>query len=130
MILLDAINKIITEHGSADVLDKHLAFVRDQAIALDKQVSQLQLENATLKQRVAHIEHEASSRAAEQEFVECRGALFKRKPGGGYHMAVYCPRCHMPMVSLMDHTPFNCGACRVGVSFTGLQLRAVMRELP
>jgi hypothetical protein len=130
MILLDAINKLITERGSAAVMDKHLAFVRDQAIALEKQVLQLQEENTTLKQRVAKLEHEAASRAAEQEFVECRGALFKRKTGGGYHYAVYCPRCRMPMMSLMDELPFNCGACRSGVNFTGHELSAVMRELP
>jgi hypothetical protein len=92
----------ITEHGSSAVLDKHLAFVREQALALEKQVNDLQRENDNLKKHVADLLAKVTSKTALDEFVECRGALFKRKPTGGYHNAVFCPDCRGTMTSLMD----------------------------
>lgn len=105
MGLLDYLDKLVTEHGSAAVLDKHLAFVREQAQALEKQVADLQSEKATLKKRVADLQAQIASKTALDDFVECRGALFKRKPTGGYHHAVFCPDCRGPMSSLMDELP-------------------------
>jgi hypothetical protein len=129
MGLLEYLDKLVTEHGSAAVLDKHLAFVREQAQALEKQVTDLQRENTTLKKRVADLQAEVASKTALDEFVECRGAFFKRKPTGGYHHAVFCPDCRGPMMSLMDELPFNCHKCKRSVSFTGHDLPTVMREL-
>src|SRR4051794_29856837 len=84
------------------------ATLRLQAQALVKQVADLQAENATLKKRVSDLQAQIASNTVSDEFVECRGALFKRKPGGGYHNAVYCPDCHGPKMSLMDEIPFGC----------------------
>jgi primosomal protein N' len=130
MGLLDAIDKLITERGSAAVMDKHLAFVREQASSLEKQVAALQNENRTLKETVAKLQRELSSKMAAEEFVEHRGALFKPKVGGGYHQAVYCPRCRGPMSSLLGEIPYRCQPCKVSVDFTGKELTKVMSDLP
>ena len=106
------------------------AVLRLQAQTLEKQVSDLQQENASLKKRLADLQAQIASKAALDEFVECRGAFFKRKPTGGYHNAVFCPDCRGPMMSLMDELPFGCHKCKRSVSFTGHDLPAVMRELP
>ena len=37
-----------------------------------------------------------SSRLSSEQFIEYRGAFFKRKHGGGYHQAVYCGSCKQP----------------------------------
>ncbi len=130
MGLLDAIEKLINERGSAAIMRERLALIREQAQVLEKQIAQLQQENAALKDRVSDLERQVSSAAASAEFIECQGALFKRKPTGGYHLAVYCPRCRGPMISLEDEIPFHCGPCGVSVNFTGRNLRSVMAELP
>ena len=101
-----------------------------KAQALEKQVAELQQENAGLKKRVADLQAQVVSKTMLDEFVECRGALFKRKPTGGYHNAVFCPDCRGPMMSLMDELPFNCHKCKRAVGFTGHDLREVMKELP
>src|SRR5262245_7505836 len=130
MGLLDLIERAITERGSAAIMRERLDLIRDQAQALDNKVATLEQENTALKKGVGELEGQLAAKTAREEFVECRGALFKRKPMGGYHLAVYCPQCRGPMMSLIDRTPFTCGPCKVSVSFTGHQLRAVMGELP
>jgi hypothetical protein len=40
-----------------------------------------------------------------QKYTEYRGALFKRKPGGGYHEVVYCHSCKTP-TSYEGNIPF------------------------
>jgi hypothetical protein len=106
------------------------AALRLKAQALEKQVAELQQENASLKKRVAEFQAQIASKTALEEFVECRGAFFKRKPTGGYHNAVFCPDCRGPMMSLMNELPFNCHKCKRSVGFTGNDLREVMGELP
>lgn len=129
MGLIEYIDKLVTERGSAAVLDKHLAFVREQAQALEKQVTDLQIVNTDLKKRVNDLQVQVASMAALNEFGECRGALFKRKPTGGFHHAVFCPDCHGPMMSLMDEVPFHCTRCKRSVSFAGRDLPTIMQEL-
>lgn len=130
MGLLDLIEKAINEHGSAAIMKERLELIREQVQAREKQIANLEDENTALRRRVAQLEGQLVAKTALEEFVECRGALFKRKAGGGFHQAVFCPRCRGPMMSLMDETPFHCGPCKVSVSFAGHQLREVMRELP
>jgi hypothetical protein len=103
---------------------------QQQAQTLEKQVAALQEENAALKKRLSEFEKQEAAKAALEEFVECHGGLFKRKPTGGYHLTVYCPRCRGPMFSLMGEKPFHCESCKMTLNFTGERLLRVMAELP
>ena len=127
MGLLEAINKLISEHGSASILRERLEFLGEQAQALEKKVAELEAENAKLKKCVSHLESELATKTWTEEFVEHRGALFKRKPGGGYHLAVYCPTCKKSCSS--NHTlPYDC-SCGWSADFAGWQLQSVINEL-
>src|SRR5687767_554652 len=106
MALTDAIERLITEHGSAAILRERLLFLGEQAKTLEK-------ENVDLKKRVTELEKltgslasQLQSKTKEAEFIEHRGAYFKRKPDGSYHRAVYCPICRNPTGSLMDQLPY------------------------
>jgi hypothetical protein len=91
-------------------------------------VADLEAENVVLKKRVGQLEGELSAKTTREEFVEHRGALFKRKAGGGYHMAVYCPRCKQSASSL--HTlPYDC-PCGWSADFNKFDLAAIMKDLP
>jgi hypothetical protein len=130
MGLLEHIDKLITERGSAAIMGKHLDLLRDQAQALENQVADLQRENAALEDRVAELEAQVASAVAREEFVEHHGAFFKRKPGGGYHEAVFCPSCHGPMSSLQGMLPYVCQRCSTVLDFTSRDLEGIMRCLP
>jgi hypothetical protein len=104
--------------GERDVLATKLA----QAKA---QIELLESDNAQFK-----AELDDSQRKAEDDLVPHKGALWKRKPGGGYFDDVLCRECHNPMVSSQGVLSYVCVPCGVRVNFTGRQLAQVMSDLP
>lgn len=130
MALIDLIEKAINEHGSANIMRERLVLIREQADILQRQIVQLQQENSDLKKRLSISEHQLAAKTVMEEFVEHRGALFKRKPSGGYHFAVYCSSCQLPMGNAHPEVPFNCGRCHTITSFEGRELEKIIRELP
>jgi len=129
MSILGDLQKVINEHGSSSILRERLSLIKDQLAVLQeeradlmKQINELQAENQQLKKEIEEL-------TAAQEFVECRGALFKRKPSGGFHRTVYCPSCRMPMGSLDNQLPYHCDRCQVMLDFTGKNLESVITEL-
>src|SRR3990167_9915937 len=109
---------LLAEIPTSAVLRERLGLIRDQAQMLENQVAQLHQENAELERRCAEMQSQLEAQAVAEEFVEHHGALFKRKPTGGYHDAVYCPVCHGPMSSLQGMLPYTC-RCGVAVDFNG-----------
>src|SRR2546430_1402537 len=108
MKLFAEIERLITEHGSAAILRERLALLADQAKAQEKElaatqerVTELERENARMKAQLAASAHSA-------QFVEHRGALFKRKQDGTFHLAVYCPICRKPTGSPHPEIPYSC----------------------
>ncbi|NNM69450.1 MAG: hypothetical protein HKM00_05730, partial [Gallionella sp.] len=49
MNLLESIDRLITERGSAAVLDKHNAFLKTQLESIRERVVELEKENSNLK---------------------------------------------------------------------------------
>ena len=131
MGLFADIERLITEHGSAAILRERLALIADQARAQEKQLAESQRRVADLEQENAQLKTKLAAAARADEFVEHRGALFKRKADGGYHQAVYCPLCHKPTGSLIDEMVYSCTeACGWVGTFTPRQLPKIMSELP
>jgi hypothetical protein len=64
------------------------------------------------------------------EYIGHRGALFKKKPEGGYYRVVFCPTCKGATPSLADMLHFYCPHCNWRSNFTGRQLHTVMEKLP
>src|SRR5205809_555029 len=64
MGLLELINQLINEHGSATIMGERLNLARDQAQVLEKQLAALVVENAALKQRVAQLEQQVAAQTA------------------------------------------------------------------
>ncbi len=112
-----------------DVLRERLALAATQAESLEKEKAALEARVAELEEQLkATLQQLASARKAE-EFVEHRGAMFKRS-GGSYVKAVYCPKCRMSVGSMEGVTPYYCDPCKWMADFTGRELDGVMRELP
>jgi hypothetical protein len=128
--LISAITRILGEIPTNSALRQRVELLKDQAAALERRVKDLEQDNAQLRSRVKEFEESDADRAVSFDFVEHRGALFKRKPGGGYERAVYCPKCQVSTSSLEKMLPYHCGACRWCADFTGRELDEVLKELP
>ena len=105
------------------------AVLRLQAQALEKKVAELEQKCAGLESQVSSLQSELAAKTIPAEFVEHRGALFKRRPNGGYYDDVLCRRCKQPMVSFVGEHPVMCNPCGVTVNFAGCDLPMMMLEL-
>jgi len=75
--------------------------------------------------------HFRSSRLASKEFIDYKGANFKRKPSGGYHEVVYCGICKSP-TSTRSQLAASYYQCKCGwvSSFTFEEFDTIFKELP
>ena len=58
MGILESIEKLINEHGSATILRERLVFVKDQCIALDSENAILKSDNHVLKEENHRLQKE------------------------------------------------------------------------
>lgn len=123
------IERLITEHGSAAILKERNSLLRDQIDILKSEFTKLDRENSDLKRRNAELEKRLAASEENEQFVEERGALFKRRPQGGYHNAVYCPKCRQSASPFPPGEEFNC-TCGWFSAFTEDELPTIMRSLP
>jgi len=86
--ILGEIERFISEHGSSVVRKERLALLQDKLFLLKEEVSKLEKSNSDLKTQVAELQSKIASTSRVEQFEEERGALFKRRAGGGYHQAV------------------------------------------
>ena len=124
------IKSVFLDLPSSLVLKERVVHLNDRLGMLQKRVTELEQENARMKQEHHKMAAEIEKFSVKEEFVEHRGALFKRKPGGGYRLNVYCPSCHRPTASLHNLAAFSCSKCYWHATFTGKQLESIMAELP
>ena len=129
MGLLDTFQKLIEEHGSSSILRDRISLHKDEIRKVEKELGYLKKRCSDLEEENAKLRAQLESKSAKQEFIEYRGAFFKRKPSGGYDPTVYCPSCHGPMYSLQNFLPFSCDRCNVNLNFTGADLDHIFKEL-
>jgi len=127
--LLDAFEKLITEHGSSAILRDRIELLRDQAAAVEKDLRECRTRCAELEKLKSALQVSLHEMRAIGQFVEHRGGLFKRKASGGFHEAVYCPSCRKPMFSLDDQLPYDCASCQIILDFNGSELPSVLEEV-
>jgi predicted RNase H-like nuclease (RuvC/YqgF family) len=75
MGLLAALEKLITEHGSAAILRERLAAFRDDVQRLEQRNAQLEAENAELKKERAEFTRYLEQQRTTAQFTESKGAL-------------------------------------------------------
>lgn len=128
-LLLDKFEKLIVEHGSAAVRGELITLLREQLQLAEKQIGKLEAENVDLKAKLQECQALLKTKASFQDFVEHHGALFKRKPGGGYQRTVYCPNCRRVAATIDEDFPYSCN-CGWAVEFTPNDLDRLLKELP
>lgn len=130
--LIGQLERLINEHGSATILKEHLALVNTKLALLKENIEKLEKENADIKKENADIKQQLDRQKNSENFVEARGAFFKRLPDGGYSQTPYCPRCHNSMSSLRGRAPYECSnkSCGHRADFKGAELGYILADLP
>jgi hypothetical protein len=108
---------------------QQIALLRDQMQALAVEREKLKEENANLISQLAELNRELERARTPDEYVEYRGALFRRRPDGQTEVDVYCRFCKIPMVSWHDQTAFTCSSCHKSVGFGGDELTGILRKI-
>ena len=129
MGLFSEIQNLINEHGSSSILRERLALLGDKADAMEKENKELKKQIHQQSAKIHELEHQLVNQRMADEFVEHRGALFKRKPSGGYHHAAYCPACRIALSSIEPFAPFFCNTCEFTSHFTGHDLPSILIEV-
>jgi hypothetical protein len=130
MGLLSEFERLINERGSAAILRERLSLFKDKIANLEKENSDLKRNLHKAQEDVQRHHAQLKNQTVADQFVEHEGMLFKRKAGGGYHSAVYCPSCKMVMSTIDAGIPLNCSKCEIIAPWRPHDLPRVIKELP
>lgn len=129
ILVLSIIEKLINEHGSSTILKERLELVNDKYEALEAKLINSEKENEFLRKKVESLKKQVEAQIVESEFIDYKGAKFKRMPSGKFEDPVYCLKCNGGMFALESCLPFVCASCGCTASFNGAQLKSVINEL-
>jgi primosomal protein N' len=107
----------------------HVDLLKTRVGISEQELARAQQKNRELEEQIRQLHQELSAARSAEEFTHERGALFMRRPGGGYHHAVYCPRCRVSTFLRGPNSYFNCTSCHWISTFTGNQLDQVLARL-
>ncbi|MEJ1396383.1 MAG: hypothetical protein RPU52_02480 [Candidatus Sedimenticola sp. (ex Thyasira tokunagai)] len=132
--LISTLGSLVASLGnvqSADVLRERVALISDQLELLKQRVIDLEEENTGFMKENDKLKQEIARQLVSEEYVEHRGALFKRKPSGGYAETPVCPVCRRSMWCFQKSLPYECSddACRHPADFTGRDLPGILAAL-
>src|ERR1051326_445586 len=119
MGLTDAISKLTTEHGSAEILRTHLALIRDQAAVLEKENTSLsiRLRDAEKKNESLAMELALLKRTAEKPTMKWGCMVFEGDEN------LYCPACFynggrkIPTSRATGGRTRFCAVCKTSIPF-------------
>ena len=121
---------LIAELPVSAALKVRLSILQERAAVLEQSIETLEKENAEIKEERAKLIAENLRMKKLEDFVEHRGAFFKRGAGGIYHLSVYCPRCMASAGASSSGKPFFCIPCHWFSNFNVRDLAVVMSTLP
>jgi hypothetical protein len=113
------------------------ASMREQLISIQDRYIAVVKENETLKERCTALEQQCAeflrqtASETESEFVDYRGAKFRRLPDGTLDHQVYCPKCRNPMPTPAEvFLPYRCAPCHYLSHLKGFDFPAVLEQVP
>jgi hypothetical protein len=106
MSILDGLEKLINEHGSAVIIAERLALARDQYTALERKASELERQAGKLEAKLereiadyqsAKDELQRLKKEHEEEVRIALGIELRRGKRTGHEWMAFCPTCHGPV---------------------------------
>jgi len=82
MIILDQIEKLINEHGSAAILRDHLAFFKDQVLLTEAKITDLTNKVQMLDQEKAVLNAKVSQLTKDNEELRSKVKQYEEAPRG------------------------------------------------
>jgi hypothetical protein len=122
--------ELIARHGLAALLKAVLTLVRKElGEALQESVDP-QEKNPDCP-RGHHPREPAAEKPsmARENFVEHRGALFRRLPNGEFDRTCVCPACMTALDGFQGVRPFACPGCNLDFDFTCYDVDEMLAEL-
>ena len=139
--IIDSIEKLITEHGSAAIIAQQLAFAKEQFVALERKASELEREIGKLeaklqREQLDRNEAQQELKRLQEEYEEevriHRCIEFRRGKRTGGEWAAFCPKCHMPVMQFQSAIYANCSdnlKCKWNVLVGPVTLLQIIGEL-
>ena len=129
MGLLREIQNLLNEYGSSSVLRDRLLLIKEQTDQLADECRDLKMKLTQFEEENVKLKEQLKAQTITQEFVEYRGAFFKRGLSGAYDPTVYCPSCHAPLGSMEGFFPYACDKCEIELDFNGKDLPQILKTL-
>lgn len=108
---------------------EHIDLLKTRLALVEKELAEAKALNAKLEQDVGALHEQLGRESVARKFTHERGAEFLKRPGGGYHQAVYCPKCLASARALDSRHVYHCVPCRWSASFGPQQLAGIIAEL-
>ena len=115
------------------VLKDSISFFTNELLAIENQITNLQTENAKLKQIANQYHQQTAKKESLQDPFEYNGAVFNFRNGEPENV-VFCFHCwktHATLNStscLESFWPFLCNVCRWESPFTGKELPGILKK--
>ena len=127
--ILDALERLVNEHGSATLYKAALDESRFRISTLIDEIKDLKQENADLKDALRAYKQEAITHPPRSEMIDYRGAKFRRTDKGIDRLTIYCGVCGRP-ASSSDGMPFACvPSCGWVWDYSRHELEKVVKNL-
>ena len=78
---------------------------------LNDRVHELEKENGEMRKSVDLLRTELQRYKDLDQYIEYKGALFKKKNNGGLHEALYCPKCRHSCAPTATRRSYECKGC-------------------
>jgi hypothetical protein len=109
------------------VLRERVELLKDLYVAKEKEVEDLKQELAQVKKDHKEALKQLADQSKTEQFVEHRGAYFKKNADGEFEKTVYCPKCKQSTFYRMNM--FNCTACHWHSPFNESELSSIISKL-
>ena len=110
--LLNPLEKLITEHGSAAIQTKHIALLKEQFSILQQEIVKLAAENTALQSKYQRLETENKALKDENIGLTKKIQIYEQKNKPFFHANLlwlpddkqpYCPTCYDSDHKLLMH---------------------------
>ena len=97
------------------------AVLKERIVEREKEIEAIKAENEALRAENRTLKSQRAMLAAQDEFLERSGVLWRKNSAGGYEEFPYCPKCKFVLAQFRARS-LNCSQCAFVAPFHPSQL--------